>query len=161
MRSKPFPAAYVDSRLSTLLGATWTGAHLSIYADDIISQWNLFTREDVRRTIQEMGTLLDVLDDLNLAISVKKCAVLLRLVGTSRTEIYKRRTCRHEGQTCLIIPRKGGKCSYLPIVKQHKYLGSILSYTNPEDSTLNFRLQSGKQAFFRLIKFLASHMYSH
>ena len=151
--------AHMLSRLSTLLGTAWTGAHLSIYADDIISQWNLFTKEDIRRTIQEMGTLLDVLDDLNLTISLKKCAVLLRIVGTSRTEIYKRHTCRHEGQTCLIIPRKGGKCSYLPIVKQHKYLGSMLSYTNPEDSTLTLRLQSGKQAFFRLIKFLGkSHV---
>ena len=58
-----------------------------------------------------------------------------------------------QGTYCLKIPRKDGTCTLLPIVKTHKYLGSILTYVNLEDATLTYRLKCGKQSFFRLIRF--------
>ena len=142
------------SRPTDKLGPAWVRDHLSIYADDIISQWHLFSIQNFQTALQEIGLLLDMLEAMHLTVSLKKSVALLRIVGTARKELYKKYTSCHEGQTYLIIPRAGGKFSYLPIVKQHKYMGTVLTYSNPEDSTLTYRLQCGKQAFFRLIKFL-------
>ena len=141
--------------LEQTLGPTWVREHLiSMYADDIISQWDLYTIEDLIAARQEIGQLLDLLENMKLAVSLKKSVVLVRLVGTARNSIYKKYTRKHEGQVCLIIPRANGTTSLLPIVKQHRYLGTILSYSNAEDKTLAYRLDCGRQAFFRLIKFL-------
>ena len=128
--------------------------HLSIYADDLVSQWGVYNEHDLCTALRQIGLLLDLLEEMNLSVSLKKSVTLMKLIGTARKELFKRHTTRHEGQLCLIIPRASGKTSYLPVVRQHRYLGTILTYINPEESTLTYRLQSGKNAFFRLIRFL-------
>ena len=132
----------------------WICKHLSIYADDFISQWAIQTLEDFTQALTDIGLLLDLLDDFRLQVSLSKSVVLMKLVGTSCRKLHKRHCCWVHGQYCLKIPRRNGQDSFLPIVKSHKYLGSILTYVNPEGATLTYRLKCGKLAFFRLIKFL-------
>ena len=132
----------------------WICTHLSIYADDLISQWNLSTVEDFTQALTDIGLLLGLFDAFNLQVSLSKSVVLMRLTGTASHKLHKKYCCWSQGTYCLKIPRQKGGCSLLPLVKTHKYLGSILTYTNPEDATLTYRLKCGKQAFYRLIRFL-------
>ena len=142
------------SRLTERTSLAWVSQHLSMYADDIISQWDFDTLQGLEQAITEIAQLLDLLEEMHLTVSLGKSAVLLKVTGTARKEILKKHTTRRDGITCLIVPRKDGRLSFLPIARQHKYLGTMLSYANPEDATLQFRIKSGQTAFFRLIKFL-------
>ena len=147
------------TQLESQTSTEWVRKHLSIYADDIISQWDIMTPGGFTTAITEIGKLLDLLERMHLSVSIQKSAVLLKLVGTARKELLKRHTCRQGNQTCLIVPREDGRITYLPLAKQHKYLGTMLSYQNPEDATLQYRIKCGQTAFFRLIKFLGkSHV---
>ena len=132
----------------------WICQHLSIYADDLISQWIVETIEQFQDVLVDIGLLLDLFEAMSLQVSLTKSVVLLRLTGTNSHALHKRHCCWSNGTYCLKIPRHHKPHSLLPIVKSHKYLGSILTYVNPEDATLNYRLKCGRQAFFRLIKFL-------
>ena len=124
----------------------WICAHLSVYADDLISQWLLCSPDDFVQAITDIGLLLDILDAFRLQVSLSKSVVLLRVTGTASRQLHKKHCCWSQGQYCIKIPRNNGSYSMLPVVKTHKYLGSVL--------TLAYRLKCGKQSFFRLIRFL-------
>ena len=142
------------SHLQEARSFEWIRRHLTVYADDLVSQWLITGVEDFLQTLQDVGTLLNVLETLKLQVSLNKSVVLLRLAGASCKALLKKHTCRVDGKMFLRIPRGSGKVSLLPLVQKHKYLGTMLSYFNPEDSTLRYRMQCGKLAFFRLSKFL-------
>ena len=143
-------------RRAGLLTPEWIRTCVSLYADDIICQWNLTSPTELARALTEVGVILDLLDQMNLSVSLTKSVLLLRLTGTARKELLKQHSCKRGGQhvQCLIIPRANGRIDFLPWVANHKYLGTMITYKNPEDSTLRYRLQCGQNAFFRLIKFL-------
>ena len=132
----------------------WICSHLSVYADDLISQWSLRTVADFEISLHDIGLLLDLFDAFGLQVSLSKSVILMRLIGSSAKTLHKKHCSWVNSQYCLKIPRNNGTVAFLPIVKTHKYLGSILTYVNPEDATLTYRLKSGKLAFFRLIRFL-------
>ena len=132
----------------------WILEHLSLYADDIISQWDFTCPLQLEKAIADVSLLLDALESMNLSVSHNKSVILLRITGTARKELLKKHLCRRENLTCLKVPRSNGNISYLPVVTSHKYLGTMLSYARPEDQTLQYRLQCGQTSFHRLIKFL-------
>ena len=141
-------------RLAHLLSPEWIRKSLSLYADDILCQWSLTCPADFDTALTQVGTILNLLEEMHLTVSLTKSVTLLRLTGTARKELMKKHTCVYAGQKCLIIPRGEGRVTYLPLVQQHKYLGTMLTYKNPEDCTMRYRLKCGQLAYFRLIKFL-------
>ena len=142
------------SQIEQVRSYQWLIDHICLYADDIISQWVITTYADFCQALRDIGLLLDALEDHHLTVSLSKSVALMRLIGTARASILKRHSTRQDGKHFLLIPRKNGQFSKLLLVKSHKYLGTILSYSNPEELTLSYRLKAGQHSFFRLIKFL-------
>ena len=132
----------------------WIKQHLNLYADDVVGQWFLQSIADFEASLRDLGLLLDVLEAMQLQVSMTKSMILLRFSGSARKALMKKHSCRIDGKCYLRVPRANGSVTLLPIVTKRKYLGTILTYHNPEESTLTYRLQCGKLAFTRLLRFL-------
>ena len=143
-------------RIEEQYGLQWIQQHLALYADDIIGLWNFHTYEELLAALHAIGFLLDLLQEMELSVSLNKSKILWRITGTSRKSVLKKHCQRIGAETCLMIPRANGDLTPLPITRHHKYLGTIISYFNPEERTLAYRLQSGRQSYFRLHKFFSS-----
>ena len=124
--------------LEDLTSRAWIIRHLCIYADDIISQWNVCSYAEFVQSLQDIGMLLDLLAMLKLKVSLAKSAILMRIVGAGRGKILKKHCCRNADCLYMLIPRKDGSFTKLPIVRSHKYLGTVLTYINPEEMRLAY-----------------------
>ena len=99
---------------------------LQMYADDFLMYWIFRCRVDFHRALSSIPILLGALRAFGLNINLSKTAVLVR------------------------------QPEFVPLVKQHKYLGCIISLFDFEVRTLRHRISVGRSQFTRLRKVLTS-----
>ncbi|CAE7896711.1 unnamed protein product, partial [Symbiodinium necroappetens] len=135
-------------------------ADLDLYADDYLHQELLTTYEAFAPALRKMGVIIKYLQDNGLQVSIDKTAVLLRIAGTRYAMAMKQHTFRRkdrEGIERLYIKiPTATKELHLPVVQEHKYMGIMATYYCFEDSTLQHRISSAKNAYTRLKPFLRS-----
>ena len=137
--------AYVHKHLRSTLGpeidsiVTW-------FADDVIAQWQVQTIQELRGALSQLSTLVTALRQFGMDVSSQKSVILYSLHGTKAAQfLHSSRIKRADKWHLRISPDLD-----FPIVRQHKYLGVIISYGSFETHTLDHRMKCASATFARL-----------
>jgi len=141
--------------LTHLIDWQWLQAHLNIYADDIHACGLFYSCHDLYRLLYYFGVIMEVLEQKGLHINTTKSAVLLIMGGTNFRHVRSDVISRDASGEWIKI-RGRVRTFELPIVKQTKYLGTVLSYQQFELATTKHRLSLAKLAFSRLKRWLTA-----
>ena len=141
--------------LASHIGWTWICEHLDVYADDIHVGALFYNQAELNSTLKNFGIIMEVLKHKGMSINASKSAVLLTMGGTSFRRLRQKLTSRDctgewikiQGLTELFV---------VPVLKQTKYLGVIVSYGDMEQATMKHRLTLAKVAFARLRTWLTA-----
>ena len=141
--------------LSSHLSWEWIQNHMDLYADDIHADGVFHSECEMRQLFHHFGMILECLQDKGMVINAAKSAILLTMGGTSYRPVRARWVTKtKEGESLCI---QGLHSTFwLPVVKQTKYLGVIVSYAGFESATVAHRLSLGKLAFRRLRSWLTA-----
>ena len=141
--------------LSQYISWSWICEHLDVYADDIHVGALFYNRDDLSIIMRNFGIIMEVLQKKGMTINTSKSAVLLTMGGTSFRQLRKQLISGDSNGEKIKIT--GLTASFdVPLVKQTKYLGTIVSYANMEQATLQHRVTLSKLAFARLRKWLTA-----
>ena len=141
--------------LAHLIDRQWLCAHMNIYADDIHACSIFHDLSGLRRILYYFGLIMEVLQEKGLVINTTKSAVILTMGGTNFRHARTALTFfNRDGEWIEIKGRE--KTFALPVVKQTKYLGAMVSYMQFEDATVKYRVGLAKVAFARLKKWLTA-----
>ncbi len=131
----------------------WLISQNTVYADD----WCLYdlfdSPEDLEVLLLRVGALFDHLESLGLIVNNKTVAIM-HMQGTLLSPSLRRWVKRTSQGTFLVIPRANEKTFWVRLVKQHCYLGIILSYQNFELQTIQHRIRCATKLSFVLQKWL-------
>ena len=138
-------------RLETFL----TPDQPTVFADDYHVSWDIDSELHFHNCCVQIGRILDDLTELGMQISVDKTVVLIHLGGSAAKKAMHSRINRNKAETFLEVKTKAGPVR-IPVRKEHKYLGAIITYGRFERSTVTYRLQQAWQTFHRLHRLLTS-----
>ena len=127
----------------------WTLQHLITYADDLIARWKIETSSDLQNCIHQISILLDTLEQVGMTVNLTKTVILVRLEGSKKKAVWKQHVDYVHNRPFLCVPCAKGIVR-IPIVQEHVYLGTKISYYNFEDRTLQHRLHISRVTFLRL-----------
>lgn len=143
------------SDLAHLIDWTWLQSHMDVYADDIHACGLFYSICELKRLLYYFGLIIETLQAKGLKVNTTKSAILLTMGGTNfraaRADLTFR-TC--EGEWIKVHGRT--QEFVLPVVRQTKYLGTLISYHQYEDATARHRLTLAQLAFARLKKWLTA-----
>ena len=136
-------------------GGEWIRNNLTCFADDMHAGLLVHSEEDLNRSLEELGALLSAVEALGLEINPAKSAVLLRLGGDRAAKLRRRLLVRHEDRDCLEL-RWGQRRWFIPLVKEHRYLGVCIGYHRFEDATADWRVTQARANYQRVRHILNS-----
>ena len=150
---------FLDKYFRTLAAATspdWVKSKVTAFADDI-HQGSVFTSsQQLQLEINRIGLTLDILESMGLSLSLEKSFILLEIAGSHCRKV-KASILKYDGKHAYIeIPRADGSMSRIPVKRSAAYLGTCLSYSTPEQSTFDKRVQCARITFHRLRRWLCS-----
>ena len=143
-------------KLSQKYGDTWVQECITTYADDIHSAEIFKSSQQLFTAIHRIGTLLDVLEEMGLKLSLEKTHVLLAISGTNCRVILRQLVKKGPNGPYIAIPRADGTFTNLPIKPTAKYLGVVVSYRIFEPMTIQSRLKAAAINFQRLKRWLCA-----
>ena len=133
----------------------WLQEHLDVYADDFHVHGLFHSHAELKQLLFFFGILMEVLQEKGLMINTTKSAILLTMGGTNFRPVRQALTFRTDAGEWIKI--KGRSQTFvLPVVKQTKYLGTLISYSQFEDATVKHRTGLAHTAFHRLKKWLTA-----
>ena len=135
-------------QLQPRLSHDWCMQHLTLFADDMLSQHVFEAEEDITSALEALGHLLNVLTKLGMRLSEGKSYALFQLAGSRAKTLNKRFLKREKSKTYLRIP--SNPPVMIEVVQQVDYLGCVLSYGNFARCTVTKRLQAAHKAYQRL-----------
>ena len=148
---------YMDKFLRLLephTGAQWIAACITIYADDVHVGCKFTSNSEFTRHLRNLGFVLDALEQLDLQLSYQKSFILLRYAGTNPRPSLKGRIRRQGKDHFLLVPRRTGHASLLPLRNKGSYLGVVISYAAFEQQSWAHRKQLAWLAYNRLKSWL-------
>ncbi|CAE6935538.1 unnamed protein product [Symbiodinium sp. CCMP2592] len=151
-------SVFLLSKLEDRLQSTWPRDSVTLYADDTHCSWNLNCQADLDFFQRSAIAILEIYQEYGMQINPAKSALLIRLVGTHGPRWLRQHTEHHDGKSVFRFTR-GVRQYHVPIVKQVKYLGIIVSYQRFEKASVQHRLKSAGLARQRLAKVLHSSKY--
>ena len=131
----------------------WMTNQNSIFADDWCLYDTFDSPHDLQVLLMRVGKLITLLEAHGLIVNTKTVAILHMQGSLLRSELRKHVKRTSEG-TFLCIPRDNQPDFHIRLVKQHSYLGVILSYNNFELQTAVHRLRQANKLSFQLQKWL-------
>ena len=137
--------AFVYKQLLKALGPK-AAEILTLFADDVIAQWKINDLAELRQTMSQLTTLIATLKHFGMDVSAQKSVILYSLHGRKAEKfLCNARFKRADKWHMRVSPDFD-----FPIVRQHKYLGVIISYGSFEAHTLEHRIHCASTAFSRL-----------
>ena len=120
---------------------------LQMYADDFLMYWIFRSRADFHHALSSIPVFLAALRTFGLTINLSKTAALIRMAHSQgQVELRKHVVSNHKGTfLCLFGPQT----ELVPLVKQHKYLGCIISLFDFEVLTIRHRIEVGRNQFLQ------------
>eukprot|EP00439_Symbiodinium_sp_Y106_P044404 s8080_g5.t1 len=98
---------------------------LQMYADDFLMYWIFRSRADFHKALSSIPVFLAALRAFGLTINLSKTAALIRMAHPQgQAELRKHMVCNHKGAFLSLF---GPQTELVPLVRQHKYLGCIIS----------------------------------
>ena len=151
-------SVYLIHQLELRLHSTWPREALTLYADDTHCAWELNSLADLKFFIRSTVLLLSVYQQFGMKINPEKSALMIRLVGTHGSKWVRRHTLCIDNKPLFLFSHDL-QTFHIPIVKQAKYLGVVISYQGFESASLKHRLQSAGLARQRLTRVLHTSRY--
>ena len=139
----------VSLSLIKVMQKTAPSAHITIFADDILTQWMFDDVAALNLIPTEVAGSFRTLSMYCLKVSTTKTGVLHYWWGSRMSATVKSHVAKIQGKRFFVV-RLDGDTLYLPMVASHKYLGIVLSYRNCEMLSLRYRLRQAWIAFNRL-----------
>ena len=139
--------------LAAEVGETWCCQCLTTYADDNFAAEIVRNPDDLRQALRHFGLLMDVLEDHKLQVNLEKSAILMKVAGKYKKAVLKEHTISTKEGFYIAVPGKRG-VRLLPWMDEHKYMGAMLSYDSFQSATFLHRLESCRNNYQRLRKFL-------
>ena len=137
--------AFVYKQLLKALGPN-AAEILTLFADDVIAQWKINDLAELRQTMSQLTILIATLRHFGMDVSAQKSVILYSLHGRKAEKfLCNARFKRADKWHMRVSPDLD-----FPIVRQHKYLGVIISYGSFEAHTLEHRTHCASTAFSRL-----------
>ena len=124
---------------------------LQMFADDLLVQWLLKQPQDVSHSLGALGSVLHHLRLWNLQPNLAKTAILMHVRGRDRQAALAPFLVLHDQQRYLRIPVQGTHVLIQPPASW-EYLGTCLTYLNPQDHMLRHRLRKATQQHLRMAK---------
>ena len=131
----------------------WMTNQNSIFADDWCLYDTFDSPHDLQVLLLRVGKLITLLEAHGLIVNAKTVAILHMQGNLLRSELRKHVKRTSDG-TFLCIPRANQSDFLIRLVKQHSYLGVILSYNNFELQTAVHRVRQANKLSFQLQKWL-------
>ena len=144
---------YLTKLLAEEVGETWCCQCLTTYADDNFAAEIVRNPGDLQQALMRFGLLMDVLEDHKLQVNLEKSAILMKVAGKHKKAVLKEHTISTKEGFYIAVPGKRG-VRLLPWVDEHKYMGAMLSYDSFQSATFLHRLESCRNNYQRLRKFL-------
>ena len=139
--------------LSQVVSPTWVLQCMNVYADDC-QMGDLFeSQTELQQLICNIQKTLQLLTKFGLTINPAKCTALLTMGGTAHRRARQRITTWKDGKEWLCLGTTDAPL-WIPIARNAKYLGTIISYQKSEDATVHHRIQLARVAFGRLQRWL-------
>ena len=127
--------------LEEATSADWVRRLVTLFADDVLEKWEFQSGSDLEWFLHCIGIAFQVLEDFGMTVNSGKSQLLIHLWGKKGTKWLKQRTRGVEDRTMFVAKTPQGKVFHLPIVKQIKYLGIILSFGSFERETVRYRIK--------------------
>ena len=134
---------------------------LVIYADDHHVSFCFRTLSELEAALHAIGIIYTVLHIIGMEVSAFKsaCHCIFTYPGTLKGTVHKRFVGQIKDQKILKVPN-GASTLHIPIVSEHVYLGTVVSYSQYETQTLRHRINIARSRYFQLKTVLnnRSHM---
>eukprot|EP00439_Symbiodinium_sp_Y106_P073501 s140_g13.t2 len=124
-------SVFLIHQLELRLHSTWPREALTLYADDTHCAWELNSLADLKFFIRSAVLLLSAYQTFGMKINPVKSALMIRLVGTHGSKWVQRHTLCIDNKPLFLFSHDL-QTYHIPIVKQAKYLGVIISYQGYE-----------------------------
>ena len=146
---------HVMDELAQSISWEWLQWLFTFYADDALASWLVREPEHLQQALDNIQTVIEVFNRLGMKINVKKSAVLYDLKGLDVKKILKKKLVKAHGSFFLTAQQQGEQV-LIPIVRQHDYLGTIISFRDPANLTLNKRFLKARGQYSMLRKIVNS-----
>ena len=140
--------------LSRVTNPSWVANCVNIFADDCHMGDVFSTNEDLQTLVRNIAKTLHLIKRFGLTINPAKCTALLRMGGTAHRKTRLTLTAWRDGKEWIGFTSDTHDIIWIPLARQAKYLGTVISYTTWEDQTVRHRVQLSKIAFSRLRRWL-------
>ena len=90
------------------LGARWTNAHLSMFADDKHGFWKLGSPQDLHVALSQIGAVIDIIQDSEMIVNFSKSSAVIGISGKLQQKIMQTKMRQWGGQQCAKFHGSGG-----------------------------------------------------
>lgn len=142
------------TELNSRVDSTWLQTSVNFYADDGQLGGSFCTSHELSQLLDNIHTTLTLLQEFGMNINSAKCVALLEIKGSASRALRSKLTEHRDGKDWLILRRETQTDFLIPIAHTAKYLGTVMTYGQLEDTTLHHRAQISKAAFGRLGRWL-------
>ena len=151
-------SVFLLRQIEEALESSWPREQMTLYADDTHCAWRLQSEQDLNFMIKSALAVFDVYRRYGMRINPDKSTLIIKLGGTHGAKWLKQHIHLQDGKRVFMF-QHGTSYVSVPISKQAKYLGIMVSYQNFEQASLQHRLKAAGLARQRLAKVLHCSKY--
>ena len=111
----------------------------TLFADDHLGHWQLWTAQDVQRMEADILALFRTLESYRLKVNPEKSHMIIQVKGTQLHKLVKNRIVMLKNQPHWRL-QSGEQQHLIPVCETITYLGTKISLKEGSDPTLEFRL---------------------
>ena len=141
-------------RLRLRMGKAWVDEFLTMFADDLISVWELTGPARLHRAIEGIKVIIQTLRAFGMRINSSKSSVVIDVRGHI-AKMWRRKHVRSSPTgPVLRLNLSSDEVMCLPVRHEVPYLGVIVSFQGFENASLKRRVQAAEANRCRLQKLL-------
>ena len=135
---------------------TWLREYVSMFADDVLGSWVIYSEDDLRKAMSQVGRLLYAFARFGLEVNRAKSVVVISLRGRRGKQWLRQHTQFVKGEPMLIVraATDSSEAILIPQKSQITYLGIIATYDNFRWKTVQHRLSVSELQRNRLLRIL-------
>ena len=122
----------------------WVSQHVTAYADDFHAAATAHNQQDLQAAERYFSQFLELLVQSGMIINASKSAILYRFKGGFAKRWLRQHISRGPDGPLFRIRTESGRLFEFPVVDSHTYLGTKISYTDPQLQTLVYRMGLAK-----------------
>ena len=143
-------------RLALVTDVQWVSQQVTAYADDFHAAATAHNHRDLQTAERFFGQFLELLVQSGMIINASKSAILYRFKGGFAKRWLRQHIVQSPDGPLFRIRTDSGRLFEFPVVDSHTYLGTKISYTDPQLQTLMYRMGLAKLEWGRLRKLVCS-----